>query len=95
MKVIPETYLMKVIPEMYLMKVISENVPDEGYFRNVPDEGYFRNVPDEGYFRKAPCVLNLISTFLFIRTRINNILKYRSLKSEMFKPTYLKYLCYE
>jgi hypothetical protein len=37
----------------------------------------------------------LISTFLFIRTRINNILKYRSLKSEMFKPTYLKYLCYE
>jgi hypothetical protein len=37
----------------------------------------------------------LISTFLFLRTRMNKKLKYRSLKSEMFKPTYLIYLGYE
>jgi len=44
----------------------SRNVPDEGYSRNVPDEGYSRNVPDEGYSRNVSCVLNLISTFLFL-----------------------------
>jgi len=45
------------------------SVPDEGYSSNVPDEGYYSNVPDEGYSRNASRKLNLISTFLLIKTK--------------------------
>ena len=66
--------LVYLLPKLFRITWLSNfstfSVPDEGYSRNVPDEGYYSNVPDEGYSKNASCALNLISTFLLQRRKL-------------------------